>query len=145
MDYDIELLFRLSGMLAIAGWVPAWFIPERKITRVLVHQGLIPGLLALAYIIILSTFWGEAGGGFGSFAEVKQLFSHDALLLAGWLHYLAFDLLIGARIGRDAHHKGYSKIWIIPVQILVFMAGPAGWLTFTIADQLLTARKIAAA
>ena len=44
--------------------------------------------------------WGP--GGFGSLAEVRQLFERPGLLAAGWLHYLAFDLFVGTWIARDA-------------------------------------------
>jgi hypothetical protein len=138
----LELIFSLSGLLVMCGWVPALFFPAAPFTRTLVHKGLVPALLALAYGYLISRFSSNASGGFGSLEEVKQLFSHEALLLAGWLHYLCFDLLIGARIGLEAHHKGYAKVWVVPVQILVLMAGPIGWLTYTAADRLQTARAI---
>jgi len=27
---------------------------------------------------------------------VRALFAHDHVLVAGWVHYLAFDLMVGA-------------------------------------------------
>jgi hypothetical protein len=137
---NFETLFNLAGLLALIGWIPAMFLPAAPFTRNLVHKGWVPGLLAIAYIVLLGTYMGETDGGFSSLSEVKKLFAQDGLLLAGWLHYLAFDLLIGARIGLEAHHKGYSKVWVIPVQAMVFMAGPAGWLVYTIADTFLSGR-----
>ncbi len=50
---------------------------------------------------MLANFY-EAKGGFGSLAEVALLFSNPHILLAGWIHYLAFDLFIGGWEVRDA-------------------------------------------
>jgi len=138
----LELTFSFAGLLALCGWIPALFFPAAPFTGTLVHKGLIPALLALAYGYLLSRYGSESEGGFSSLQDVRLLFSNEALLLAGWLHYLCFDLLIGARIGLEAHHKGYSKFWVVPVQLLVFMAGPLGWLTYTAADRMHTARAI---
>jgi hypothetical protein len=55
-----------------------------------------------------------AEGGFGTLAEVKALFSVDALLLAGWIHYLAFDLFIGAWIVRDSQTHDLRHWVVIP-------------------------------
>ncbi|MBU6324357.1 MAG: DUF4281 domain-containing protein [Bacteroidetes bacterium] len=135
-----ELIFSLAGLLTMIGWIPALFFPAAPFTRTLVHKGLIPAILALTYGYLISRFSSDASGGFGSLAEVKELFNNEGLLLAGWLHYLCFDLLIGARVGLEAHHKGYSKVWVVPAQILILMAGPIGWITYTAADRLHTAR-----
>ena len=58
----------------------------------------LPLLLALGYVALLLGHWGP--GGFGSLAEVRQLFERPGLLAAGWLHYLAFDLFVGTWIAR---------------------------------------------
>ena len=58
-----------------------------------------------------------AEGGFGSLADVATLFGKPELLLAGWIHYLAFDLFIGAWEVRDAQRnehpasRGHSVAW----------------------------------
>ena len=53
---------------------------------------LIPALLAIAYIGLVLAFWSSAKGGFDSLDNVAALFQTRELLLAGWIHYLAFDL-----------------------------------------------------
>jgi hypothetical protein len=73
-----------------------------------------------------------AGGGFGSIAEVRALFAQDALLLAGWVHYLAFDLLIGALEVKQAKQIGIPHVLIVPALILTFLLGPAGLVLFFI-------------
>ncbi|MDG1952967.1 MAG: ABA4-like family protein, partial [Gammaproteobacteria bacterium] len=66
------------------------------------------------------------GGGFGSLASVMILFSDPNLLLAGWIHYLAFDLFVGAWEVRDAQRTGIHHLLVVPCLFATLMAGPAG-------------------
>ena len=52
------------------------------------------------------------------------------MLLAGWIHYLAFDLLIGSWEVRDARELGIPHLFVVPCLFLTFMFGPAGWLLY---------------
>jgi Domain of unknown function (DUF4281) len=54
----------------------------------------------------------------------------DWLLLAGWMHYLAFDLLVGAWIAAETERAGLSRLVLIPVLPLTFIFGPLGFLLF---------------
>ena len=44
----------------------------------------------------------SSSGGFSSLSDVATLFGNPWLLLAGWTHYLAFDLFVGSWEVRDA-------------------------------------------
>ena len=74
----------------------------------------------------------RADGGFGSLAAVKLMLSSDPVLLAGWVHYLAFDLLIGRWIAFDAVKKGISQWFVAPCLFLTLMAGPVGFLLYSV-------------
>ena len=71
-------------------------------------------------------------GGFSSIEAVRALFQSDALLVAGWLHYLAFDLFVGAWEVRTARAEGIPHLLVIPCLVLTFLFGPLGFLTFLI-------------
>ena len=71
-----------------------------------------------------------AEGSFSTLAGVATLFSNPWLLLAGWLHYLAFDLLIGTWEARDARDRGVPHLFVVPCLFLTLMFGPAGWLLY---------------
>jgi hypothetical protein len=60
------------------------------------------------------------------------LFTQPEIALAGWVHYLAFDLLIGAWIARMARAEGISHLLVLPLVALTFLFGPAGYLAFTL-------------
>ena len=103
--------------------------PKWKWTHKLVDSKIIPLILSLVYIIYFLQGMG-AEGDFGSLAGVMKLFTVDVLVLAGWIHYLAFDLLIGSWVLKRSQELGIAHWWIIPCLLLCFMAGPAGFLLF---------------
>jgi len=71
-------------------------------------------------------------GGFSTLAGVGTLFSNPWLLLAGWMHYLAFDLLVGSWELEDAAERGIPHWIVVPCLLLTFLFGPAGWLLYRI-------------
>ena len=70
----------------------------------------------------------RTGGGLGAPAQLTlaTLGGRDALLLAGWIHYLAFDLFVGSWEVSDSRAEGIHHLLVIPCLLLTFMAGPAG-------------------
>lgn len=125
-----EQVFSLANSLALISWLALVFLPRaRWVTRYLTSL-VVPGLLALTYIALIGSHWGGSEGGFGSLAAVAQLFSNPWLLLAGWIHYLAFDLLIGTWETRDAAERGVPHLLVVPCLALTFLLGPAGWLAY---------------
>ena len=97
-----ESIFTTVNLIAVAGWLLIAIMPRWKYTRMIVLSGGIPLLLAVAYTIIMVLYFGKAEGGFGSLADVMKLFSNEWAVLAGWIHYLAFDLFVGAWEVKDA-------------------------------------------
>ena len=104
---------------------------------------IIPIILGVTYAYLMFSFSGSASedGGFGSLAEVKALFGVDALLLAGWIHYLAFDLFVGAWIVRDAQKEWISHWLVLPCLFFTLMAGPFGLLLYLVLRAANNARQ----
>jgi hypothetical protein len=124
-----EPIFSIASFAATTGWALLIFLPGRRWTSI-VSGSIVPGLLAGVYVVLIALhFWG-ADGGFGTLNEVARLFANPWLLLAGWLHYLAFDLLIGTWEARDARAKGVSHWALVPCLLGTFLFGPAGWLLY---------------
>lgn len=125
--------------LAAAAFVPGW---RRWIWPA--AGAAVPLLLAVAYGTLLALYWADAPqGGFGSLAEVQALFEVPGLLVAGWLHYLAFDLFVGTWIARDAAGRGLPAGAVLPCLVLTFLVGPLGLLLYA-AVRVLAARRAAA-
>ena len=120
----------LANTFAIAGWIALLLLPRWPVLISLLKFGLI-GLLSAAYAALIGVyFFRIEGGGFSSISEVRQLFLHDGGLLAGWIHYLAFDLFVGLWIAERADHAQLSRMLQAPILIATFMFGPLGLLMF---------------
>lgn len=119
--------FGLSNSLALAGWLLLALAPRRR--PVLAVTGLLlPALLALPYALLMMQHFAAAGGGFGSIAEVRTLLAADPVLLAGWQHYLAHDLLVGTLVARRLDAAGIGRVLQWPILAAGFLFGPAGLL-----------------
>jgi hypothetical protein len=125
-----EQLFSVCGALATTGWLLLVFLPRRRWTARLVCPVIIPLLLALVYLWLVATTLGRTPGGFGSLDDVSLLFQNRRVLLAGWIHYLAFDLFIGSWEVRDAQRVGLRHLLVAPCLALTFLFGPVGLLLY---------------
>jgi hypothetical protein len=122
-------IFSVVNLIALAGWLSLAVFPRRRWAE-RVATWLIPGVLAALYVAIVAATWGRGPGGFSSLRAVSQLFENPWMLLAGWIHYLAFDLFVGAWVSRDARAHGIAHGWVLPLLLLTFLFGPAGWLSY---------------
>lgn len=129
---NAETVFSIANLTAMAGWLLLIFAPRWNWTRKIVIVGAIPLLLSAAYLILIVLFFGKADGGFDSLANVMKLFTNQWAALAGWIHYLAFDLFVGGWETRDAQEKGISHWLVIPCLILTFLLGPIGFLLYRV-------------
>ena len=125
-----DALFSILNMLAVVAWIPLITLPRQRWVAELVTSALVPALFAATYLTILATNWGSSDGGFSSLSGVARLFANPWLLLAGWVHYLAFDLLIGSWEVRDARAHGIPHLLVVPCLVLTFLVGPVGWLLY---------------
>lgn len=128
---DHELLFSFAGMLAMAGWLALLLSPWMPQWSDHIAGYLVPIVLSIGYTTLLIFFPAQNGGGFGSLAEVQQLFTSSSALLAGWVHFLAFDLVVGAWICRKARQQGIRFWMVVPCLPATFLFGPAGFLLFS--------------
>lgn len=129
---DPENLFRITSSVVLLGW--AALIASPLIPRLsdVVSAYLVPGLLSVVYTALVLVFWSRAEGGFDSLANVATLFETRELLLAGWVHYLAFDLFVGAWIVRTARREAMPFWLALPCLPPTFLFGPAGFLLYSI-------------
>jgi hypothetical protein len=132
-----DAVFQAGSALALSGWLllvsgDRWPNAQRVWAATLV-----PLLLAAAYAAIFPALYVGAPGGYGSIDEVLALLNADRrIALAAWLHYLAFDLLVGSMIVREARSLDIAAPWRVPALALTFLFGPAGWLWFRAQVQL---------
>lgn len=119
----MEDLFRLANTSVLPGWLLLVVAPRWKWTQRYCAL-FVPIALGLVYAWLLRAGLGE--GDFGSLAGVMRLFAQPQAAFAGWVHYLIFDLFLGAWEARDAAQLGMPRWLVVPCQILTFLLGPIG-------------------
>ena len=125
-----EQIFSIANILSMCGWLLLIVLPGKKwVTHIVsrhgrsgsfrraLHRHHRYALLRKRRRIFLAPRRGTA-------------LRNPWLLLAGWIHYLAFDLLVGSWEVRDARERGIGHLLVVPCLILTFLFGPAGWLLY---------------
>ena len=124
-----DLLFSIVNAIAMVGWLGLILLPKvRWGGRVLSIA--VAALLSVAYVALIAVALPQSEGGFSSLSGVSALFGNRWALLAGWTHYLAFDLLVGGWEAGDAHSRGIPHLLVVPALILTLLFGPAGFLLY---------------
>jgi hypothetical protein len=125
-----DALFQFTSPLALIGWAALAAAPLAPALADRVAGLAIPALLSVAYAALILAFWWGAPGGFDSLANVQALFTSPWIALAGWLHYLAFDLFVGAWEVRTARREAIPHLLVLPCLVLTFLFGPTGLIAF---------------
>src|SRR6266851_3862823 len=110
-----DQIFSIVNAIALVAWVLLVVLPRQRWVAGIATAFVVPAFFAVAYIAIIVT-----------------LFSNPWLLLAGWIHYLAFDLFVGSWEVRDARERGIPHLAVVPCLVLTFLFGPAGWLLYIV-------------
>lgn len=129
-------LFSFLNAVALGTWVLLALFPRRRWAAAILAGWAVPAFFALVYVAIVAATLPGSEGGFSSLAAVSTLFTDPWILLAGWTHYLAFDLLVGAWEVRDAAARRIPHWRVLPCLLLTFLFGPAGWLLYLIVRRL---------
>lgn len=125
-----DQIFKACNTLALLGWLVLVLFGWKRWASSFIIAVLLPLLFAVIYSALLLMHWGESSGNFNSLTGVAALFSNPWLLLAGWVHYLAFDLFVGSWEARDALAHQIPHIAVVPCLLLTFLFGPAGLLLY---------------
>lgn len=139
---DLSTAFTITNLGIIPFWLLLILAPRWQGTHILVHAMLVPLVIGIAYSAFAfgGAFFGPSvpeGGGFGSLEALMILFTSQAAVLAGWLHYLVFDLFVGAWEARDAQKRGVPHLVLIPCLLATFLLGPVGLLLYLVARTII--------
>jgi hypothetical protein len=124
---DPEVAFTAVNTAAFVGWLMLVAAPRWHWTKALVLSGIFPLALAACYWFLLGLTLLQGapeGAGFDSLEAVSLLFASPWGLLAGWVHYLCFDMVVGLVIQERLGHRPIIRI---PCLVLTFLVGPVGW------------------
>jgi hypothetical protein len=125
-----EDIFQIANPIALLGWIALIFAPFAPRITDLIAALIIPILMSVAYAALVLAYWSGATGGYSSLLDVMALFTDPHIALAGWVHYLAFDLFVGAWAVRTARAAHIPHLLVLPHLVLIFLFGPAGFLTY---------------
>ena len=127
-----DQVFQIVNPVALLGWIALALSPLSPKWADRIAATVIPLLLSLCYAGLVLAFWSGAAGGYATLPEVMALFAQPEIALAGWVHYLAFDLFVGAWATRTARAENIPHLALLPCLALIFLFGPAGFLAFAI-------------
>ena len=117
------------------GVIPFWFMlvafPRSRWTARLVHSAAPAVLLVPIYVhCIFFDQPGPVGANFWTLEGVRNIFTTPHTVLGCWIHYLVFDLFVGAWMGRDAARRSIRPWMVAPCQLLTLMFGPMGLFSY---------------
>ena len=125
-------LFDVLNLIALGAWVLLALSPRLPRATLTITGKIVPAILGVVYVVTVAANWPGSEGGFSSLPDVARLFNNPWLLLAGWTHYLAFDLLTGNWELLDGRAHGVPYVLVLPCLVLTFLFGPAGWLLYLV-------------
>lgn len=128
-----DQLFQLASAAVLPGWLALATAPLWRTRAVLVARLVAAALAGLYVCLLVAGLAGEGvpeGAGFTTLAGVRLLLSSEAALVAGWVHYLVFDLWVGSWEAGDAGRHGVPHALLLPCLLLTLMAGPTGLMLY---------------
>jgi hypothetical protein len=125
-----ESAFQIVNGAAPLAWIAMIAAPHSNVVRRVVLSGTFVAILASAYALIIVIHFNFDGADFMSLEGVMALLNDPWAMTAGWIHYLAFDLLAGILVTRKGLTMGIPRLWLLPCQLGCFMLGPVGILMF---------------
>ena len=140
-----DSIFQTCSTIAMVGWIALLIISPfwSGFDKFLI--GIIITLFAIVYAwLIFQVFTPGDFEKFGSLNGVMELFTNKTAVTAGWIHYLAFDLLTGIWLKKNALKYNIHHLILIPCLLLTFMLGPIGLLLYLLVRWIITKQYFAA-
>jgi Domain of unknown function (DUF4281) len=127
-----DTVFSVCNSIALLGWIVLIFLPMWRSSDKFII-GVIVSLFAAIYTYYIAVNLSALDmKSFSTLKGVTDLFSNPLAVLIGWVHYLAFDLMVGIFIKKNALKYGISHWLVVPCLLLTFMFGPIGLLLYMV-------------
>ena len=130
----MNAIFQFSNWFVLPFWLLMIVFPRWRWTRRVMHSPYVSVAPALLYAGLVLPRIGAIWP-----AVTRPTLSGIASLLASptgatiaWVHFLAFDLLVGRWIYLDAQERRVPSLIMAPVLFLTLMLGPAGFLLYLV-------------
>jgi hypothetical protein len=140
---EANFVFDLSNTIVLPFWILLILFPRSGLTRtVFAHPKFSPmHILAIIYAAMVIPALFSAPEIISSLAKptlagVQAMLSSPMGAAAGWIHYLCFDLFVGAFVWKKAMERGQHFRWVSIALVFVLMFGPVGWLMYEVGSLL---------
>jgi len=120
---DAETAFRLLNLCVLPWWAVFLVAPRSAFARRAASHGGVFLALAAVYAGLLAAAIATGPGGGFDYGGLRTALSAPIGFLAGWTHYLVFDLFVGAWLLRES---GRIDVEPRPYLLLTLLAGPLG-------------------
>ena len=128
-----DTLFQLSSLVSGIGWIFILIVSPYNKNFDRFVMGIVVVMLAGLYTWInISNFEPSIFKSFSTLQGVSALFKSDIILLGCWLHILAFDLVVGVWIKKNALVHGIKHAATLPSLILGIVFAPLGYIVYLI-------------
>lgn len=130
----LELLFALSSLAVLPGWLLMIGLPQWSVTRTVIGSPFVLLPLPVLYVALLVVNW----------PLLLRLIEHPTLTgvafvlgepggaLIAWVHILAFDFFVGRWAYLDSQERGIHFLAMAPVLWLTLLVGPIGLLAYLV-------------
>jgi hypothetical protein len=125
-----DTIFRIANFGILPFWILLALAPRWRGTQLVVHSALVPVLLGVLYAVLLFGDLGNGDGDMTSLRGVMAIFDSPQTVVAAWIHYLIFDLFIGAWQVRDAARRRIPHWMVVPCLALTLFFGPVGLVAY---------------
>ena len=129
----LETLFQAANCAVLPFWLLLFLAPRWRWTQLLVHGPVVALLLTPIYGYMLFGYGAAPQGtDFTSLYGVMHAFSSPSVVIAGWIHYLIFDLFIAAWESRDALRRRVPHLIVLPCLLATSFVGPIGLVLYVV-------------
>lgn len=129
----LETLFKAANYAVLPFWFLLIVAPRWHWTQLLAHGPAVVLLLTPIYTYMLFGYGPSPENiDMTSLYGVMSAFTAPHIVVAGWIHYLIFDLFIGAWESRDAQRLNIPHLLVIPCLLATLLVGPVGLLLYVI-------------
>lgn len=126
-----ETIFQIANNSIVPAWLLLALAPRWRWTERIVHSVLPCALLTPLYVwLIFFDDPGPVGASFFSLEGVMNIFTTPRTVIGCWVHYLVFDLFVGAWEVRDARRLSIPHILVVPCLALTLAFGPVGYASY---------------
>ncbi|WPB75351.1 ABA4-like family protein [Archangium violaceum] len=127
---DGELILKVLNVPVLLGWASMLLAPRARFTRWVLESDVIPLVIGVVYLLLVAPHLPGLLSQFDTLEHIGAALQRPGMLLAGWIHYLAFDFLVGRVVLADAQRRGIPHLLVAPCLVLTFMLGPTGYLAY---------------